>query len=410
MNILFVSNLYPPNAVGGYEELCWHVACRLSERDHDVTVLTSCQGRKVSDWPQQTVHQALRMLVGPTVYDAFDGPAYRRLAIQAQNVEALASVMARSRPDVIFCWNLYGLDRSMFDALLATGVAIVTMLTDNWLASMINPERVNAYFAKVVHGRQCYEDLEEGRGHVTALPAQVSAIFGSEYMREFYKGSGLLFEKSRVVHNGVELPPEGLVHPAARHATASTSVFRLLFAGRVVDIKGVHTAIEALSRLRQQRPDVNWQLDIVGETQDEAYLARLRELASRERCTDQVHYLGKVEPSALPSLFIEHDVYLFPSYYEPFSLTLIHAIAAGIPTVASSVGGNVEIVRNGETGLLVHRGNAAEFTRAILRLYDDVELRARVSREGARHARTYSMKAMIDGMEDFLQQAGGTLP
>jgi len=410
MKILFVSNLYPPNAVGGYEELCWHVACRMSERDHDVTVLTSCHGKKVSDWPRQTVHQALRILVGSTVYDPFGGPAYRRLAIQDQNVEALKSVVARSRPDVIFCWNLYGLDRSMFDALVATGVAIVTMLTDNWLASMINPERVNAYFAKVVHGGQRFEDLEEGRDNVITLPAQVSAIFGSEYMRDFYKSSGLQFKRSRVVHNGVDLPSEELVHPAARRATASASVFRLLFAGRVVDIKGVHTAIEALSRLRRQRPDVNWQLDIVGETLDAAYLTRLRELAARERCADDVHYLGKVEPSALPSLFTEHDVYLFPSYYEPFSLTLIHAIASGIPTVASSVGGNVEIVRNGETGLLASRGNAADFTRAILQFYDDVELRARVSREGGKHARTYSMKAMIDGMEDCLQQASEELP
>jgi glycosyltransferase involved in cell wall biosynthesis len=349
------------------------------------------------------------MLVGSTVYDAFTGPVYRRLAIQDQNVEALRSAIEKCRPDVIFCWNLYGLDRSMFDALVATGSAIVTMLTDNWLASMINPERVNAYFAKVVHGRQRLEDLEEGRDQVTTLPAQVSAIFGAEYMRDFYKGSGLLFKKSRVVHNGVDLPPAGLEHPAARHATTSASAFRLLFAGRIVEIKGTHTAIEALGKLRRQRPDVHWQLDIVGETLDAAYLTRLRELAVREQCTNNVHYLGKVDPSALPSLFAERDVYLFPSYYEPFSLTLIHAIASGIPTVASSVGGNFEIVRDGETGLLARRGDSADFTRAILQLHDNVELRSRISRQGAQHARTYSMKAMIDGMEACLQQASEEL-
>ena len=70
---------------------------------------------------------------------------------------------------------------------------------------------------------------------------------------------------------------------------------------------------------------------------------------------------GPPYPDSLPELFEEHDIYVFPSLYEPFSLTLIHALACGIPTAASRVGGNVEIVRDGVSGVLFKKGDPADW-------------------------------------------------
>ena len=74
MRVLFVSNLYPPNVVGGYEELCHEVASRFAARGHEVAVLTSCYGGRTQPIPGQVVHQSLRLIVGRTIYDGFDGP------------------------------------------------------------------------------------------------------------------------------------------------------------------------------------------------------------------------------------------------------------------------------------------------------------------------------------------------
>ena len=112
-----------------------------------------------------------------------------------------------------------------------------------------------------------------------------------------------------------------------------------------------------------------------------------------------------VPEAGLPALFAAHDIYLFPSLYEPFSLTLIHALACGIPTIASRAGGNPEIVEDGETGLLFRQGDAAELARAIGRMVREPRLRARVALQGRAAGRRFTFRRMADGMESFLEHA-----
>lgn len=401
MRILFVSNLYPPNVVGGYEELCHEVAGRLGARGHEIAVLTSCYGGLSAEIPGQQVHQSLRLIVGRTIYEGFGGPASRRNLLRTQNVAALARAIAAFRPEVIYCWNLYGLDRSFFAALAESGLPVVVMLTDNWLASMENPDFVAAYFRDHVLADRPGAEWPANGGLNRRLPANVSAIFGSRFMRDFYAAAGLGFERAAVIHNGVNLPPAPEA-PHRRGPGAPAGTVRLLFAGRVVEIKGAHTAVEALGRLKRRRPETDWRLTILGDSRDTAYLTRLRETAEREGIVEAIDFIDRVPPDRLPALFDAHDVYLFPSFYEPFSLTLIHALAAGIPGVVSAAGGNAEIAEDGKTAVLFRKGDAEAMATAILRLADDPALCARVSEGGAAVARRFSTEAMIEGMQAHL--------
>jgi glycosyltransferase involved in cell wall biosynthesis len=83
-------------------------------------------------------------------------------------------------------------------------------------------------------------------------------------------------------------------------------------------------------------------------------------------------------------------------------LTLIHALAAGIPTVASRTGGNGEIVTDGVTGLLFSKGEPADLARRIARLRDDSALRVRLASEARRFSRGFTFERMVDGMETYL--------
>lgn len=400
MRILFVSNLYPPNVVGGYEELCHEVAARFAAKGHEVAVLTSCYGGQASEIAGQTVHQSLRLIVGRTIYDGFDGTPARRALLKMQNLAALGRIAGSFAPDVVFCWNLYGLDRSFFDALAATGLPVVVMLTDNWLAAMENPEFVGAYFRDHVLGTPATPWPSNG-GLARRLPDNVSAIFGARFMRDFYAAAGLSFARDVVIHNGVNLAPE-LDAPRARRQRAPGDPVRLLFAGRVVEIKGAHTAVEALGVLRRADPGTDWRLSVVGDNRDQAYMSRLKETAAADGTGAAIDFVGRVAPSDLVGLFDAHDIYLFPSYYEPFSLTLIHALAAGIPTVASATGGNVEIVADGETGLLCCKGDAADMAGAVQRLVADPALARRIGQACVAVARRFSTEAMIEAMEAHL--------
>jgi glycosyltransferase involved in cell wall biosynthesis len=401
MRTLFVSNLFPPNKIGGYEELCWEVATRFAANGHDVSVLTSCYGGKVPDYPGQQIHQALRLVVGKTIYDPFDQSSFRRNAIVEQNIYAAEEALRRCRPDVIFCWNLFGLDKEFFDFLSGCGTPVVVMLTDNWLASMLNQDFVHRYFSRAVYGAEPEASFLQPTTHVRTLPDSCSAIFGAEFVRSFYRAGGVSFSNSQVIHNGVDLPAPDV--GARRDLAAAGRSIRLLFVGRVVEIKGVHTAIAALADLIQERPEIDWRLSIVGDATDKAHIASLSELAAARGCTDNVEYVGWVSPEHLPRVFAEHDVFLFPSLYEPFSLTLIHAMASAIPVVASAIGGNLEIVQDGETGLLFPKGDSKQLAAAVLRLLETPDLAGTVGQEGAIEARQFSIERMVSEMDAHLR-------
>ena len=103
------------------------------------------------------------------------------------------------------------------------------------------------------------------------------------------------------------------------------------------------------------------------------------------------------------ALFQDHDIYLFPSLYEPFALTLIHALHAGVPTVASAVGGNTEIVHNRETGMLFRNNDAHDLARAVLALHREPLLRQRVARQARLVSSRFTFAHMVENIDRALR-------
>ena len=184
---------------------------------------------------------------------------------------------------------------------------------------------------------------------------------------------------------------------------------RLLFAGRLVRLKGPHTAIEALGDLKHRCRYLgqSFSLTVVGDGTDAEYRAHLKSLVEQLDLASQINFMPPVPEAELTKLFDEHDIYVFPSLYEPFSLTLIHAMASGIPTVASTIGGNVEIVSDGQSGLTFEPGDAHELALAIVRLATTEELREQLSNAGRATATQFTIERMVDQMEIYLKQALG---
>ena len=212
-----------------------------------------------------------------------------------------------------------------------------------------------------------------------------AAVFGAGFVRDMYADAGVSFERSRVVHNGVrqEERPDAAFRDRAR--LVRDGELRLLFAGRLVDLKGAHDAVAAMPLIHPEEAGVrDVRLTLLGDARDAAYAERLRREVAASGCADRIETRPPVAEDALFDLFQQHDIYVFPSLYEPFSLTLIHALACGIPTVASRAGGNVEIVRDGESGVLFEKGDPASLARAVLSLARDPALRDRFGRAGRR--------------------------
>lgn len=405
MKILFVSNLYPPSAFGGYERLCADVAALFVTRGHDVSILTSCFGSKISRFKGQRIHQALRLLVGENIYDRFSGPDYWRTSINQSNIGVSKRVLGLACPDVVFCWNLYGLDQGFLDALAETGVPIVLMLTDNWLLGMKEPVFLAEYFRTEVFGSVVLSKTKQPKDALRAMHLfSESAIFGSNFTQELYHKAGLRFKNEIVIHNGVRPFLNTSLNYRDRNELIEPNEFSILFAGRLVDLKGAHTAIEAIRILnKSKKMPIKYRLTIVGDGTDVKYLDSLRRLTARLDCAEFIIFREPVAESELFELFQAYDAYVFPSLYEPFALMLIIAMNAGIPTVASRVGGNVEIIEDGKTGLLFERGDSEDLADSLSKMAIDGPLRSRLSDQGRVISNRFGFTRMVDEMETFVR-------
>ena len=131
--------------------------------------------------------------------------------------------------------------------------------------------------------------------------------------------------------------------------------------------------------------DRRWHLLIAG---DGPALGAVR--AAFAELGPRVHWLGSQEPDSLARLYPVADIYVWPSIGEAYGMALLEAQAAGVSVVAGLTGGVGDIVRDGETGLLVPVGDEAAFAEAVARLIDNADERRMLGQHaacavGARH-------------------------
>jgi glycosyltransferase involved in cell wall biosynthesis len=171
---------------------------------------------------------------------------------------------------------------------------------------------------------------------------------------------------SVVIRNAV--PFDGI--PRARH-DRETPI--LVSVGRLKAPKDFATLLSALAAL----PDAAFEAVIAGEGPNRPMLE-----AEIERLDigDRVRLLG--ERRDVPELLGAADVFVLSSRSEGFPVSVLEAMVAGLPVVASRVGGVAELVEEGETGLLVAPGNSEELTAALGRVLADRELRCRLGAAG----------------------------
>jgi glycogen synthase len=400
LKILFISNLYPPNAVGGYERLCFSVASDFAARGHDVVVLTSNYGSAREEFAGQRVHRLLELAVGEGgIYEPDQCSPEQRFERDTKNLKLCKEVALESAPDVIFVWNLYFLNQSLLQGISGLGIKTFYLLTDNWLIAFLQPDFIQSYFRKQVYqvaGKKQIRlaGLIDQFSYLRAPKIKISgaAIFPSKFMRRLYKQAGFCFDREAIIHHGVERTSRELQIDRAK--LVCQGEVRLLFAGRIVELKGVHTAIAAHASLVRELPEMRITLTIVGDQQDQSYVKQLRSSIQAYQLTELVHFCPPVPEESLSELFDSHDIYLFPSLYEPFALTLIHALAGNIPTIASDAGGNPEIVRHRKTGMLFSKGDSRGMVKCVKQLISNNKLRAEVAARGSRAAQMLTFDKM----------------
>ena len=407
MNILVISNLYPPHYVGGYELHCQTLVEGLRARGHEVQVLTSDhQVENVPSSREPQVHRCLK------IHGMFGHPwlPIQRLKNQERyNNRMLREILRQVKPSVVYCWNFSGLSKSMLFTLRASGLPTVFCVCDHWVARCAesdvwlswwnreNPQRPHrlARRALEIMGFRRHYQAETPTNPVRQLDFQ-RIYFCSGALRDFTAAAGF-----KVGHGAVVYCPINTERFKGEPKSVTAPMQRLLYVGRLTEDKGVMTALRAMARLRDK---FDGRLSIYGRGEPE-YEAQLKAFVEKEKLP--VTFAGGAKVEEMPAIYAAHDALLFTSEWaEPFALTPLEAMACGLPVIGTTTGGSIELFRHRQNALTYQAGQDAELAQRVVELDRDRGLRLDLAVAGQAEVRARCAEPVIfDQVEAYLRDS-----
>lgn len=359
MKVCLVSNLYPPDVLGGAEIVVGRLAQGLQAAGHEVTVVATAP-RARAGW--ETVDGVRVHRLDPAnIYWAGEAAGRARILKPLWHLvdlwnpvmyQRLRAFLVSERPDVVHTHNLGGLSAAVWSATSATGLPLVHTPHDHSLTCV---RAVRMTRSGRVCERQCAPCalrsgwLERRSRAVDAVAAPARFVLERHLELGFFPRA-----HTAVVPWGA--PP---VAPAAGTPRGDEGPVRVLFLGSLEPHKGIGVALEAF----RQALDARASLDIAGAgTMADACRAAARR-------DPRIRFHGFVTGQEKDGLLGSADVLLVPSLcWEVVGLAMLEAFAHGVPVIASRTGGIPEFIEEGRTGLLVEPGDAAALATHINRL------------------------------------------
>ncbi len=196
-------------------------------------------------------------------------------------------------------------------------------------------------------------------------------------------------QAAAVFDRPMEIVPYGTAFPQKKPQSKSidkNQTIEILFVGRLVERKGVVYLIEAMPKIREK---INAHLTIVGGG---FLLPELQKHAAKLGMSDNITFTGSVPAEIRDKAYDNAHVFVLPACYdkhgdtEGLGVVLLESIARGVPVVASAVGGIVDIVKDGVTGLLVPEKDSTALANTIVRLFENQALYEKLVEDGFDYA------------------------
>ncbi len=209
-------------------------------------------------------------------------------------------------------------------------------------------------------------------------------IAPSEYLAKIIFGWLSETKQINVIYNGV------VISDASQSEREENLI---VSSGRLVSWKGFDALIDIVAK------HADWRLTILGDGPEKDLLARkIKDAGAAERIT----LAGQVSHTEAQRWFKRASVFVLNSGYEGLSHTLIEAMAAGSPVIATRIGGNPEVVRDGIDGVLIPARDEAALEKALREMLSDTNLRAKYSGLAAKRAHEFSIEKTVAKTAELL--------
>jgi glycosyltransferase involved in cell wall biosynthesis len=397
MKIGIITNLYPPNARGGAETVIVRTVGALLALGHDVFVVTGQrrkEGRGIMLDRSST--ERIYRFFPKNVYFTLDDHKYPWIirlfwhvidAFSHHGENVVRTIIAKEQPDIIFTHNLKGIGLNIPAAIRQANVPHVHVVHDLQLVVpsgliMFGHEKTPWYtkpFYKI------YQKICQGKIKNPDL-----VLSPSHYLEKMYKEAGF-FKRTKML---VVPNPAPNYSPVAAYGR-TPGPLRLLFVGQLQEHKGLVFLLDALAACAE---DIR--LSIVGDGPLSA------EVEKRSQKDKRITYLGYIPPGELVKIFHTVDALVVPSLgYENSPTVIYEGLQAGIPIIASRIGGVGELVEEGKNGYLFTPGDTADFCRAVTELNARKDEFAMMGEELRKTVADYTLDKYAAGLTELSKEA-----
>lgn len=370
LNILVVTGIFPPD-IGGPATYVPTMASELVKRGHKITVVTLSDRLDHDDRSYNfPVHRIQRGLFKPLRF----------------LITVLRIVREGRSAQVLYVNGLY-LEAVIANYLLRK--AMVQKIVGDWAwERATNKGWVEDSFEEFQRRRHSIKiELLKTLRRFCARRAS-AVIVPSRYLARAVANWGVSETKTIVVYNAVELPS------SAPSAIPLLTRFKVVTVGRLVAWKQVDYLIEAIAECEGTG------LVIVGDGPERG---RLEDIVLENQLTNRVYFAGQRSKEETFALMAACDLFVLNSSYEGFPHVVLEAMCAGLPVVATAVGGTPELVRDGENGLLIAPNANGELSKTLMKLVSSSEERQRLAAGAQQTMKQFRRSAMVEKTEALLR-------
>jgi glycosyltransferase involved in cell wall biosynthesis len=333
MRLLLLTNLYPPQNLGGFG-LCLERLCRgLEQLGYTTQTLTSDSPYLGRAGLNPNVCRALELIgsyEGGISQLTDNNERYNRCL---RNRALIAKVAKSFKPNTCLIGNLDLLGVEIIDSILDMGIPVI--------------QHVGFMGAPLpVESKQLKNPLYR-------------MAFASGQVKLLLKDQGFKVDKFPVVYP----PLANDISPPMRKERNGN--IRVCYSGLLMQSKGVHILFEALAILKLKNIFMN--LSVAGKAFAHSYEDELRDYAIKAGINTQIKWFGFMESEELQKFYEAHDVLVFPSLHpESFGMVVAEAMATGVVPISSGVGGAIEVIAHGRNGLLVPPGDSNALANQLI--------------------------------------------
>ena len=380
-----LAGLWPPD-VGGPATQAWHLCRALRRAGVDVVVVS---------------------LGGPRGLASLDGVPVHRLGLQGsygwarrkahwlEFAIALRRILARERPEILHCHDVFLFSLMAGAIARARGIPSVAKYAGDMVWEVVNagslraPTFEAAYRADV-KARLLYRLQRAGLRSFDLVWA------ASEYQRNRLLALGVPDRRIRVLPNLISLPQ---AEPAAADDASADDPPTVLTASRLVPHKRLELMLDVFARVGPPA-----RLTIVGDGPGDIR-ARLRARAAHLGLAGRVELTGALPNPEVLRHMRRATVYASTSIWEGFGIVFVEAMAVGLPIVAMRVGALPEVVPDGQAGYLVAPDDPAAMAARLRELLDDPGRRRTMAAFACGHARQFDIDAGLGRFLDLYRDA-----